>query len=364
MSGATPVLLQQVCVQNLRCHERLTWRCRPGVNLLVGENGSGKTTLLESVYMMAWGRSFRQARDPYLVRHQADRFRIIGRWYRFGPMTLEVSGRKGCLVMRLQGREVARRRDTGMAFPVIVEAPQGPRLVDGLPGERRRWINALMSLKWPVAAQVHQRYLRAIMQRARLLRRNAGDAQLDAWEEQIVASGLELDAWRSSLIREMNELLSREDLPEGCVRIRRSGGEYQREAWLRRLRDKRHEDLRTGLRFGPHAERLIFELDGRELRQAGSRGQQKLAAIAMRMAECELWRRCRGLIPVLLLDDAWEALDRGRRRSLMERLSSHEGQVLMTTPNMPGLAGDEIQIQNIEELCDQVDSFEHMGEAA
>ncbi|RMG91495.1 MAG: DNA replication/repair protein RecF [Zetaproteobacteria bacterium] len=360
----TPVLLQKVCVQNLRCHEHLTWRCTPGINLLVGENGSGKTTVLESVYMMAWGRSFRQARDPYLVRHQAERFRIVGQWYRFGPMTLEISGRKGCFVMRLQGREVARRKETAMAFPVIVDAPQGPRLVDGLPGERRRWLSALMSLKWPISAQVHQRYLRAIMQRARLLRRKGIDAQLDVWEEQIVALGMDLDAWRSSLIEEMNKLLSRESLPEGFVQIRSSGGGYQRESWVRRLRDKRQDDARTGLRFGPHADRLIFELDGRELRQAGSRGQQKLAGIAIRMAECELWRRYRGLIPVLLLDDAWEALDRGRRRRLMDRLSSYEGQVLMTTPNMPGVAGDEVKIQNIEELCEQVDSFEHMGEAA
>ena len=92
---ATRLKICQIQVTDLRCHEQITWTCSEGLNLLIGANGSGKTSLLESVYLMAHGRSFRQARDPFLVRRGEERFLIKGQWHRFGPMNLSVAGRAG-----------------------------------------------------------------------------------------------------------------------------------------------------------------------------------------------------------------------------------------------------------------------------
>jgi len=108
---ATSLSVREVKLSHLRCHQDLTWRCIPGMNLVVGANGCGKTTLLESVYMMAHGRSFRQARDPFLLRHGEQRFMIHGQWQRFGPMHLFVAGRRGQTTIRLQGRDIQRRKD-------------------------------------------------------------------------------------------------------------------------------------------------------------------------------------------------------------------------------------------------------------
>jgi DNA replication and repair protein RecF len=106
------------------------------------------------------------------------------------------------------------------------------------------------------------------------------------------------------------------------------------KAWLERLATRRDDDARVGrLQAGPHCDRLKILFDGREIRSVGSRGQQKLAAMALRLAECAVRMECRHLAPLLLLDDCLEALDAERQQRLMNRLCSYRGQILMTVPN-------------------------------
>lgn len=352
MHPATPLSLREVRVSHLRCHDALQWDCRPGLNLIVGANGSGKTTMLEAVYMMAHGRSFRQARDPVLVRNGESRFLIHGQWVRFGPMNLSVAGRRGQTTLRLQGRDVQRRKDISESFPVLVEAPQGRRVIDGAPGERRRWLDAQVLVAQPNLVSVYESYLRSVMQRARLLRRRAAASELDAWEQQIVHYGTPIVQARRQVIEQMNAWLAGETLlTESPLSIELEAREYDREAWIARLRDKREEDQRRGaLRFGPHCDTVTIRYMEREIRSAGSRGQQKLAAIALKMAECAIWAQYRRLLPVVLLDDCLEALDRTRQQRLLQRLQTSPMQVLMTAPEgisiVDGVAdGVDIHVQ-------------------
>lgn len=109
---------------------------------------------------------------------------------------------------------------------------------------------------------------------------------------------------------------------------------YSETAWLERLKSRRGDDMQAGtMRYGPHRDLLLLHYQQREIRQAGSRGQQKLAAIALKMAECALWARYRRLIPVLLLDDCLEALDGERQARVLKRLQNTPAQVLMTAPD-------------------------------
>jgi len=354
---ATPLIIHQVRVRHLRCHEALAWTLSPGLNLITGANGSGKTSLLESVYLMAHGRSFRQSRSPFLVQHGQTSFMIQGQWRRFGPMNLTVAGRKGKTSVRLQGRDIQRRKDVSESFPVLVEAPQGRRIVDGAPGERRRWLDALMMTCFQHTRMHYDRYLRAVMQRSRLLRRHVMSGELDAWEKQIVQHGLQIIGMRQQLIAEINTLLLDEQvLTEDTIMISVSEPAYTESGWLERLKNKRSEDAKAGnLRFGPHVDGINISFQQREIRSAGSRGQQKLAAIALKMAECALWSRYRRLIPVLLLDDCLEALDRQRQRQLFKRLQQSPAQVLMTAPDGVDISQEmdiHVQVLTPHGLCD------------
>jgi len=346
----TALTVRQVKVKDLRCHEQVTWTCSEGLNLLVGANGSGKTSLLESVYLMAHGRSFRQARDPFLVRRGQDRFLVHGQWHRYGPMNLSVAGKQGQISIRLQGCDVQRRKDVSGSFPVLVEAPQGRKLVDGAPNERRRWLDALVMIYNPVMSGHYERYLRAVMQRGRLLRRRACANELNAWEYQIVYHGLPIVTAREKTISEINHCLADEIfLTEQLLSMSLSRTEYTEQEWLDRLNSRRADDIKAGgLRYGPHCDILRLHFQQREIRNAGSRGQQKLAAIALKMAECDLWSRHRRLVPVLLLDDCLEALDNERQARVLERLQANPAQVLMTAPSGVNITGNvKIRIHSL-----------------
>jgi len=359
--SATPLSIREVKVRQLRCHDEITWHCDPGLNLIIGANGSGKTTLLEAVYLMAFGRSFRQARDPVLVKRDAERFFIHGQWHRYGPMNLSVAGRRGQTTLRLQGRDVQRRKDISESFPVLVDAPQGRKIIDGAPGERRRWLDGLIIACFQNMGIYYERYLRAVMQRGRLLRRRASSDELDVWEEQIVKYGQPIVQAREKMVAMLNELLEQEiPLTDHPLIISVSMPDYDQQAWKARLKEKRSEDLRSGgLRFGPHCDVVNIHFQQREIRSAGSRGQQKLAAIAIKMAECGLWTRYRKLIPVLLLDDCLEALDRTRQLRLLMRLQESSAQVLMTAPEgvtITSCLNIRIQVLNAQGLCDSATS--------
>lgn len=356
--STTHLLLREVKVKNLRCHREITWQCHPGINLITGANGSGKTTLLEAVYLMVFGRSFRQARDPLLVKYDSDRFLIHGCWNRYGPMNLSAAGYRGKTTLHLQGRNIQRRKDISESFPVLVEAPQGRKLIDGAPSERRRWLDSLVLTRFSHIGSYYNRYLRSVMQRSRLLRRGAPSSELEVWEEQIVHYGMPVIQAREKVVNEVNPLLADEvNLTEHPLSISINMPDYEKSAWLQRLKEKRAEDLRTGLRFGPHCDTVKIHFQQREIRSAGSRGQQKLAAIAIKMAECAIWSRHRGLVPVLLLDDCLEALDCARQKRLLARLKNSDTQILMTAPDGVEIAPDsKIATQHLigETLCGSV----------
>ncbi len=285
--------------------------------------------------MLAYGRSFRQAKAPQLTRWQAKSFHIQATIQRYGPLHVRVHGQKGKVAMTLQGRTVAKRKEIFDHITLVVDAPQGVRLIDGSPGERRKWLDRLVIATIPASHVVYSSYLRALMQRGRLLRGGGSANELDSWEQQVVDFGLLLNQHRAHVLSQLNQRLQHEntwlDLP---FQLELVGQKHEnKEDWLFWLHRKREEHQRLGrVTQGPHCDRLKISYDGREIRVCGSRGQQKLSGIALRLVECLLLQESKRLMPILLLDDCLESLDHTRALRLMARLAQHEGQVLMTAP--------------------------------
>ena len=259
LATAAPLYLRELSVYALRCHSASRWQFSEGVNLLTGDNGCGKTTLLESAHLMVYGRSFRQARDPDLVQRGKGMFRINGIWVRYGPLHLDVQGKRGSTQISFQGRKVGRRKELTESMPVLAEAPQGGKLVDGVPNERRRWLDELMLACEPGLHHAYQAYLRAMVQRSRLLRSHYGAAQLDAWEYQIVLHGLKLIQARASLLTGLNTLLADEQglTEQGLSLQLASSVPVEEQAWLQALVAGRDQDRRMGrMLIGPHTDRV------------------------------------------------------------------------------------------------------------
>lgn len=331
----THIQIKKLTVFNFRCYEKAQWNFSKRLNLLVGENGSGKTSILEAIYLMAYGRSFRQSKDAAWQQWGASNFQIDGQWQRYGPLNLHIQGKNKKLKITLQQRTLNLRKELKETFPVLMNSPQGARLIDGDHNERRKWLDQTVMYCEPQCKIHYQSYLRAWMQRSRLLRRGGAASELIVWEEQMVIHGSHIQNYRQNICTQLNNYLLQDKIwTQQLVQCEiQSHIPKDKAQWLSALSEHRAKDKKTGRCFyGSHTDRLHIEYAQKEIRSVGSRGQQKLSSIAIKLAECSLRHHYTQMWPLLLLDDCFEALDKKHTSNVLQRLFHYSGQILLTTP--------------------------------
>ncbi|RMH50893.1 MAG: DNA replication and repair protein RecF [Zetaproteobacteria bacterium] len=329
--GVLPALwLRRLRLRDFRCHRRLEQEFSPGINLICGANGSGKSSLLEAVHLMVCGVSFRRSRVRDLLRWGAQRYQVRGHWQRFGVLHVTVEGDRLRTMIALQGRALARRSDLQEQLALVADSPQGDPLVDGDPRARRRWLDRLVMAVAPQVAPCYHHYYRALLQRSRLVRQQqGGGAGLAAWNVQMVRAGRRWMEVRAAVVARINRLLADEAWVGAPLVVRlRESAPPEDGTWLELL-----ETAARPLRVGPHCDAIALQRGGREVRTCGSHGQQRVAAVALRLAESALRAEQRGIQPLMMLDDCFTALDRSWRIRLTDRLAAYPGQVLLTAPD-------------------------------
>jgi DNA replication and repair protein RecF len=316
---------------------------------VVGDNGHGKTNLLEALAYLQLLRSLRGVRDRDLVRFGAPAFHIAsassGTAARQVGVGVDRAGRKR---VSLDGVEVRRLTDALGAVPSVCFSPADVALVAGAPAERRRYLDIALALS-------SRRYLGALRQyRAALARRNAAlraAARPDARESSVAAWEPALAEHGAVLIEERRDWVcgGAAGFAERCGAIGERGAmaiAYEspfsetadvRQALAAALAKGREHDARRGVTHaGPHRDDLAVTLGDRDLRLVGSAGQQRTAAIALRLLQAATFRERSGVQPLLLLDDPFAELDRGRAArvlALLDELSAHgTGQTVLCVP--------------------------------
>jgi DNA replication and repair protein RecF len=219
-------------------------------------------------------------------------------------------------------------------------------LVVGSPSLRRNLLDAVVSQREPTASAVMSTYGRALTQRNSLLRRireeAAGRAELTYWDDAICDNGGRILDWRHESLHEMAAPLAaahREIAPEETSLTLRydsnvvpADGESNEAALRRRLRETADKEVWNGATLvGPHRDDLAFVSDGRELTAFASRGQQRTAILALKLAELDLLDRLDGRPPLLLLDDVFSELDPERRAHLVRRIGGLPQAIVTTT---------------------------------
>ena len=362
------VELRRLVVRDFRNLERVDLAVPPDGLTIVGENGHGKTNLLESVYYLELLRSVRGARDADLVRFGAVGFhvsaevavpvgeagtaradRVIER--EVGVGFERATKRKR---VRIDGAEVPRLSDALGAVPSVIFSPGDVVLVAGSPSERRRYLDVALAL-------TSRRYLSALQAyRGALVRRNAalrdamrsgrGEGRASVWEPQLAEHGAVLWTERRRWVRQHAEAFAQLCAAIGerspmrlryatALDVPHAAGDDDpldgaREALERALADRRPIDLKRGLTHaGPHRDDLELAMGGRDLRLFGSAGQQRTAAIALRMLEAATLRDHVGSAPLFLLDDPFAELDARRAHRILALLGDAGlGQVLLVVP--------------------------------
>jgi DNA replication and repair protein RecF len=359
--------LTHLSLHNVRNFVRLDLDLPPGVIVLLGDNAQGKTNLLEAIYYLATSRSPHAGSDRELVNWLAVEqeplpyARLVGRVARgASEVTLEITltqqpnnGTRYRKQIRVNG--VARRAmDLLGQLNAVLFLPEDITLISGSPSGRRRYLDAMLCQIDPPYCRALSRYNEVVTQRNALLRdlreRGGNPNQLVFWDERLVEHGATLVARRWEVLNELDELAHavHGQLTDGVERL---GLRYQPSveidgcaqgavaaigaAFASQLQALRRREIPAGVTLvGPHRDEVRFLIDDVDAGIYGSRGQQRTAALALKLAEVELMRRETGEHPVLLLDDVLSELDAHRRRFLVQWLDNGPPQAIITTTDL------------------------------
>jgi DNA replication and repair protein RecF len=326
-------------LRDFRNYRALEYHPSPHLNLLIGPNAQGKTNLLEALGFLLAGRSFRTSRLMELPHWDAATTSVVGEVRRVdGTRTLRRAIRK------LENGGAQASGDSCEWARVIAFGWQDLEIVHGTPGARRNFIDGFAGRLYPGHLATLVRYRQVLARRNHLLAmRDASlDDRLAPWDEQLAVTGSELIARRrkasAMLQTELGRVfpaLSSDHRNKVEIRYRTALGEATEAAdLLAALGRVRRDERRRGVTLvGPHRDDLVIELDGVDVRAFGSRGQQRLLALALRLAEVVPVTEAVGTTPILLLDDALSELDPRVRERVLSEIQGAE-QVFLTAPDV------------------------------
>lgn len=322
-------------LDNFRNYASQSFSFDEGLNVIYGKNGAGKTNVLESVYLLSLFNSPRTARDKELVKFGTEKARIkavIERKYGRRTVLLQIdsAGKKKALV---DGLPVKRAAELIGVLGVVFFSPDEMRLVKETPAERRRFLDVGLSQQQKSYFIALSRYNKTLKQKNNLLkdvRYAAGtDDMLSVWDAQLAEYGAAVTAARKKYVAELNSAASKihsyisgdkEELVLGYESASVSDDEKEiRTELAEKITAAREKDKQLGFcTVGPHRDDISIKINSLDGRKFASQGQQRTIALAMKLAEVELYEKESGDRPVLLLDDVLSELDENRQKVLLQ----------------------------------------------
>ncbi|HTV77821.1 MAG TPA: DNA replication/repair protein RecF [Steroidobacteraceae bacterium] len=330
-------------VGNLRSLRHAELELHPGRNLIVGANGSGKTSLLEAIFLLGRGRSFRTRNTERLITHGQSRLVVFGRTLPpeslANPMGLGVQVIRGePTVAKIQGQFVRTLAELSTALPVQVIDPGVHKLVEDSAFRRRRWMDWGTFHVEHDFVDVWAAYTRTLKQRNAALKQlgpgGTDGTPLDAWDQELVQWGEKLALSRRRMLDQLRPYWQETVVALAGLNVEL--GYFQ--GWARdvpfseTLRQGRERDLARGsTQAGPHRGDVVLKLEGRLARDTLSRGQQKLVAVSLILAQLRMLAAILPEPPTLLLDDPAAELDSDRLRRFIDQVKPLGCQLVLTS---------------------------------
>ena len=361
--------LTSLSLTNFRNYTSQAFEAGPGVVLLLGDNAQGKTNVLEAIFLLATGRAERAEGDAdYIHREARDETqpfaRVVGTAARASDevtVELTVVGRTGARGLvaskRFKVNGVAKRGfDAAGQIKAVLFTTDDMDLVRGSPGERRRFLDVMLTQADYRYGRTLSRFNKVVTQRNALLKRiqegGAKRGELDYWDDELSREGAEVARDRAIAVEELAQhaleahaRLSDEKesfelayapriVDWDPARIAAASLEELAEAYTAKLKSARDRDVGAGVTLsGPHRDDLTMTLGGEPAAVFASRGQQRTAALSLRLAESRLLEARSGERPILLLDDVLSELDAGRRASVLAAFDAEQAWITSPDPD-------------------------------
>ena len=349
------MIIKSIELANYRNYEHLQLSFDKGVNILYGDNAQGKTNVLEAIYVSATTKSHKGSKDKEIIKFEQDESHIrsmIDRHdmeYRV-DMHLRRYKSKG---IAINGQKIKKASELIGLLNVVFFSPEDLSIIKDGPSERRLFIDMeLCQLDKSYLYNLNQ-YNKILNNRNKLLKdiyfNPSLKDTLDIWDEQLVMYGSQIIKRRAVFIEELNKIIF-------DIHLKLSGGrehlyiayepDTDAEIFATKVRLNRERDLKLSqTSSGPHKDDCIFQIGECDIRKFGSQGQQRTAALSLKLSEIELVKRVTKDTPVLLLDDVLSELDSNRQNHLLNSIG--DIQTIITCTGLDDFINNRFEINKI-----------------
>lgn len=349
------MIIESIELEHYRNYHSLHMDFSQGTNILYGDNAQGKTNILEALYVCCTTKSHRGSKDRDIIQFDQDESHIKLSLirdeipYRI-DMHLKKNKTKG---VAINGIPIKKASELFGIINVVVFSPEDLNLIKNGPAERRRFVDLeLCQLnKWYVHSLVQ--YNKVLLQRNKVLKelmfKPEYEDTLDIWDQQLVQFGSDVIRYRREFMEQLNQLIrdihykisgEKEELklvyePDVSETL------FEKELKKSRAADMRQKTTLTG----PHRDDISFYVNGIDIRKFGSQGQQRTAALSLKLAEIELVKKIVKDYPILLLDDVLSELDSNRQNHLLSVINHI--QTIITCTGLDDFINNRFQIDKI-----------------
>lgn len=307
------------------------------INVLYGNNAQGKTNLLEAMFLCAFGRSHRPAKDNELAEFGGQGYSIsAGIESGFGNPTIDIISQKGeKKSIKINGIPIRKLGEMMGTLRIVMFAPEDLLMIKEGPGDRRKFLDMSISQIKPTYFYDLQKYWKVLEQRNNLLREISENPKLSEtlciWDDALTESGARIIAARDAFIKRLSSHAGERHLSltenEESLEMRylpsiraehMDDTEEIRDLFNKLLERSGDRELKMGATLtGPQRDDFEVYINGKDIKAFGSQGQQRAAVLSIKMAEIDIIKEETNEVPVLLLDDVMSELDKKRRRYLV-----------------------------------------------
>lgn len=353
-------MIESIELKNYRNYDQLHMEFNPGTNILYGNNAQGKTNILEAIYVCCTTKSHRGSKDREMIHfHEEESHIKLNIRKNDVPFRIDMHLKKNkAKGVAINGIPIRKASELFGIVNVVFFSPEDLNLIKNGPAERRKFIDIELCQLNKLYVHSLVSYNRILVQRNKLLKelffKPEFEETLDIWDMQLVQYGKEIIRYRRDFITQLNEILY-------DIHLKLSGDQehlkivydpdVNEEQFEEELKRSRPADLKQKITLtGPHRDDIEFFIDDIDIRKYGSQGQQRTAALSLKLAEIELVKKLVRDYPILLLDDVLSELDGSRQNHLLSAINHI--QTMITCTGLEDFINNRFQIDRLFQVVE------------
>ena len=340
--------IQKIKLFNFRNYDKLELEFNPSKNLIIGKNGEGKTNIVEAIYVLAFSKSFRGSHEDVIVKEGETLTRIEGEIKDKRKTSYKVIINNNNKLVKINNTVIKKISDYVSNINIVLFTSEDLKLIKDTPNTRRKLINVELSQFSNEYLKILTYYNKILKQRNMYLKTlylngNASKEYLDILTDQLVTYGIKIHEFRREFIEDISVYISNNyksitNVDGLKLDYKSDYNDKSREDILKMYKRYTNSDIKSGMTSaGIHRDDYDFTLNGRSLKDFGSEGEQKNSIISFKMAELDIFRDKKGVIPILILDDLFSELDKSKINNILKFIKD-DVQTFITTTEITKLS--------------------------